>query len=89
MSGETRRPAPIKHWFVGRPRTEKVPAKRPAKLDRVAYLGDVVEERGDLAVQEPLDRQLDHLRTDAFGVAAHGSIAVGRSQPPSACCPAV
>ena len=31
------------HWFVGRPRPEKVSAKRPAKFDRVAYLGDVVE----------------------------------------------
>ena len=43
------------HWFVGRPRPEKVSAKRPAKFDRVAYLGDVVEERGDLAVQEAAD----------------------------------
>ena len=38
-------------------------AKRPAKLDRVVYLGDVVEKRRDLAVGEALDRQLDHLRT--------------------------
>src|SRR4029434_9831528 len=66
------------------PRREKVSAKRPAKLDRVAYLGDVVEERGDLAVREALDRQLDHLgiaRGRGDRVAAHGSVAVGRSQP--------
>jgi len=72
------------HWFVGRPWPEKVPAERPAKLDRVADLGDVVEERGDLAVQEALDRQLDHVgiaRGRGDRVAAHGSVAVRRSQP--------
>src|SRR5262249_14601889 len=82
MSGTAPEPAPIKS--TGGPRPEKVSVKRPAKLDRVAYLGDVVEERGDLAVQEALDRQLDHLGI-AWGrgdrVAADGRVAVGRSQP--------
>src|SRR5262245_5281279 len=81
---DARAGADQEHWFAGRPRPEKVSAKRPAKLDRVAYLGDVVEERGDLAVREALDRQLDHLgiaRGRGDRVAAHGSVAVGRSQP--------
>ena len=46
MSGTTREPAPIKSTgLLEGPRPEKVSAKQRAKLDRVACLGDVVEER--------------------------------------------
>ena len=41
---DARASADQEHWFAGRSRPKKVSAKRPAKLDRVAYLGDVVEE---------------------------------------------
>ena len=61
MSGTTREPAPIKSTgLLEGPRPEKVSAKRPAKLDRVACLGDVVEERETSPSGEALDRRVDH-----------------------------
>jgi hypothetical protein len=61
-----------------------VTADRSAQLDLVADRHHLVKERGDLAVVEPLDRELDHRGLLGCGcdrVAALRLVAIGRRQP--------
>ena len=59
---------------------DEVGGERPADLDLVALADDVMEVRGDLAVGEPVDGQLDvafELRRGGDRVGALGRVAVG------------
>ena len=84
-SGTTPEPPPISAIGPGVGfGPDEMSAERSLHLDLVADRRDLVEERRDLAVVQPLDRQFDlvaGLRRRGDRIAALRGVAVGRRQP--------